>query len=155
MRKAVSAVWFVVVLGAFTTAGAQIVSPKVTVIGCVERSRPPIPTGGDTTIVDAAQTKYLLTKITLAQHPGTPTDRSESLITETVNVYRLDDSKDGVLAPHVGDRVAITGTVQAPRLGTVGTAGERDRHEPLLNVQEVRTISVDAPECMTAPLDQR
>jgi hypothetical protein len=148
-----SRIWSVVPLAFSLAAGtvaAQTPSPSVTVIGCIQRSEPPR-ASTDATIVSPEETHYLLTNITLAEHPSALTDRA-ALISENVNRYRLQDSADGVLAPHVGDRVEVTGTVVAPSDSATGTSGNDnnalpDIHAPLLKVRSVTTIASHSSEC--------
>jgi hypothetical protein len=138
-----SAVLLVFSLAAASAAQIPPDSPRVTVIGCIQRSEPPT-ASSDATIVSANETQYLLTNITLAETASALTDRA-ALISEHVNRYRLQDSADGIIAPHVGDRVEVTGTVVALSDSSVGTTGKAydalsEVPAPLLKVQSVKTI---------------
>jgi len=139
-----SAVSLVFCFAAASAAQIPPASHRITVIGCIQRSEPPTASSG-ATVVSANETHYLLTNITLAEIPSALTDRG-ALISENVNRYRLEDSADGIIAPHVGDRVEVTGTVVALPDSSVGTTMKasdalREIHAPLLKVQSVRTIS--------------
>ena len=142
-KRVWSAVLSVFCLAAALAAQIPLSAPLVTVIGCIQRSEPPT-ARSDTTVVSANDTPYLLTNITLAENPTALTDRG-ALISENVNRYRLQDSADGVIATHVGDRVEVTGTVVASANTSVGTRGKvdapREIQVPLLKVQSLKTIS--------------
>src|SRR5450631_3860916 len=132
-----SAVSLVFCFAAASAAQIPPASPRITVIGCIQRSEPPTASSG-ATVVSANETHYLLTNITLAEIPSALTDRG-ALISENVNRYRLEDSADGIIAPHVGDRVEVAGTVVALSDSSVGTTGKasdalREIHAPLLKV---------------------
>jgi len=127
--------------------------PRLTVIGCIQRSAPsPAATTG-TTVLPAGETKYVLSNITLAADP-TAAAPAAAAIAEAVKMYRLDDAADSRLAPHVGDRVEVIGTLtagaQGPR-GTSGTtepvAGPAANTAPILKVESVRTIAAASPMC--------
>ena len=129
-------------------------SPRLTVIGCIERSAPsPVATTGTTALPEGA-TKYLLSNITLAADPPTAGAPAAAAIAEAVKMYRLDDAADSRLAPHVGDRVEVSGTLtagaQVPR-GTSGRAesagGPAANTAPILKVESVRTIAAASPMC--------
>lgn len=130
-------------------------SPRLTVIGCIQRSEPsPAATTGTTALPEGA-TKYVLSNITLAADPATAAAPAASAIAEAVKMYRLDDAADSRLAPHVGDRVEVVGTLAAsapgPR-GTSGTTESRDEQAmnkaPILKVESVRTIATASPMCV-------
>ena len=99
---------------------------RVSVIGCIQRSEPsPAETVG-TTAIPAGETRYVLSNITMAAEKDRPTAATPTagdLLKATTNLYRLDDRANSLIAPHVGDRVAVTGTVmnQPPSIGTTGT----------------------------------
>src|SRR4051812_43294141 len=127
---------------------------RLTVIGCIQRSAPsPAATVGTTALPEGA-TKYVLSNITLADDPATAAAPAAAAIAEAVKLYRLDDAADSLLAPHVGDRVEVVGTLAAsasvPR-GTTGTtesAAEKAMNKaPILKVDSVRTIAVAPAMC--------
>jgi hypothetical protein len=129
-------------------------SPRLTVIGCIQRSTPsPAATVGTTALPEGA-TKYVLSNITLTADPPTATAPAAAAIAEAVNMYRLDDAADSRLAPHVGDRVEVIGTLTAaasvPR-GTSGAIesadGPASNRAPILTVESVRTIATASPMC--------
>jgi hypothetical protein len=128
-----------------STAGAAATDAlRVSVIGCVQRTAPTT-ADNTTTVVADGETRYELAKVTLAdrdaatgrQTRGTPGE----VIAESVNVYRLDDSADGIIAPHVGDRVQISGTVIPQPAGTSGRKGSRATASgPLLKVEHIEKL---------------
>ena len=129
-------------------------SARLTVIGCIQRSAPsPAATTGTTALPEGA-TKYVLSNITLAADPPTAAAPGAAAIAEAVKMYRLDDAADSRLAPHVGDRVEVIGTLTAgatvPR-GTSGTTESADgpaaNTAPTLQVESVRTIAAASPMC--------
>jgi hypothetical protein len=128
---------------------------RLTVIGCIQRSAPsPAATAG-TTALPAGATKYVLSNITLAADPATAAAPAAAAIAEAVKMYRLDDAADSLLAPHVGDRVEVVGTlaasVPAPR-GTTGTTEPADEQSikttPVLKVASLRTIAPASAMCV-------
>jgi hypothetical protein len=121
-------------------------NPRLTVIGCIQRSAPsPAATTGTTALPEGA-TKYVLSNITLAADPAP----AASAVAEAVKLYRLDDAADSRLAPHVGDRVEVVGTLAAdtsvPR-GTTGTSESASDQAPILKVDSIRTIAQASPMC--------
>jgi hypothetical protein len=124
------------------------------VIGCIQRSAPsPAATTGTTALPEGA-TKYVLSNITLAADPATAGAPAASAIAEAVKMYRLDDAADSRLAPHVGDRVEVVGTVSAIASGPRGTSGRSESADdpaankaPILKVESVRTIAAASPLC--------
>jgi hypothetical protein len=132
-----------------TTANDDL---RVSVIGCVQRTAA---TAADntTTVVPDGETRYLLANVTLAERDavsgrttrGTPGE----VIAESVNVYRLDDAADGIIAPHVGDRVQVSGTVVPQPAGTSGRKGNRATASgPLLKVEHIEKVSEGPATCL-------
>ena len=146
------------------TARAEIARPqtgagkadvRVTVIGCVHRSAPSPESPTNTTAIPVGGTRYLLSDITLAgDNDRTNTAGAAAtadLLSEAVKTYRLDDSADALIAPHVGDRVEVTGTVvtRSP-VGTTGiteSAKSPLTDSPLLRVEKLRTVSSTSAVC--------
>jgi len=123
----------------------------VSVIGCVQRT-PATAADNTTTIVPAGETRYVLSNITLAAHDavsgratsGTPGE----IVAETVNRYRLDDAADSMIAPHVGDRVQVSGTVIPEPAGTAGRIGGKATPAgPVLKVEHIEKVSEGAATC--------
>jgi hypothetical protein len=142
-------IWSVVsvtlAFSAMTSAQTLQVAPRVTVIGCIQRSEPPT-ARTDTTVVSADETPYVLINITLAENQSAASDGRSAVISENVNRYRLQDSADGIIATHVGDRVEVTGSVVASSDSAIGTTGKadatlRDVHAPILKVESVKIIT--------------
>jgi hypothetical protein len=128
---------------------------RVTVIGCVQRSEPsPAETVG-TTAIPAGETRYVLSNITMAgekERPTVTTPTSGDLLKATVNLYRLDDRANPLLAPHVGERVAVTGTVVTQPPSPIGTTGTIKPDSPvppgpMLLVESLQRVSSDSPSC--------
>ena len=143
------------IVHAQTTADASDV--RVTLIGCVQRSAPTLPETAGTTVIPAGETKYVLSKITLvpeAAPTGTAGDKSAGdVLAQAVNMYRLDDAADSLIAPHVGDRVRVTGTVvTAPRSptdtnGRTASPAIGVTRAPMLRVDSLQKISSDSSTC--------
>jgi hypothetical protein len=136
----------VVTMSVAVIAAAQTlpVSPRVTIIGCIQRSEPPSPRAG-ATVANADETRYVLTNVTLAESPSVATDGPSAVISENVNRYRLQDSTDGIIGSHVGERVEVSGAV-LPADAATGTAGRegssrREALPPLLKVESLKTIA--------------
>jgi hypothetical protein len=137
---------------------ATIPNVRVTVIGCIRRSEPPLTDRVvGTTVIPAGETHYVLSNITLVPPEGqTPTadgGSATTLLTEAVTAYRLDDSADALLAPHVGDRVRVTGSIIPTPPTPTGTAGRTPSSlltaslAPMLRVESLHTIASDAAMC--------
>jgi hypothetical protein len=127
---------------------------RVSVIGCVRRAEPAPGATVGVTAVPEGETEYVLANITLAEEPGhtgTTAPNSE-LLAQAVKIYRLDDSAKAVIAPHVGDRVAITGvivTISSSPRGTTGTTAPAAGSSvaPTLRVESLRKISSSSTVC--------
>jgi hypothetical protein len=123
---------------------------RVTVIGCVQRSQP---AGGDitgTTVIPAGETRYVLSNITLVPD-NSQSGGGANVVAESVRLYRLDDASDSLIAPHVGDRVRVKGTIVQPPPSPAGTAGNTSPAEapraPMLRVDSLQTISSRSTVC--------
>jgi len=146
-----------------TDVSAQIQSPtptmRVTVIGCIRRSQP---TSADTvvgaTVIPAGQTHYMLSNITLvppdSHTPTADAGSTATVLTEAVTAYRLDDSADSVIAPHVGDRVRVTGAIVPTPPSPAGTAGQTPSSlhtaslSPMLRIESLQKIASDSAACV-------
>ena len=133
-------------------AGADV---RITVIGCVQRSAPsPAETVG-TTAIPAGETRYVLSNITMAgekDRPTATTPTTGDLLKATANLYRLDDRANPLIAPHVGERVEVTGTVVNQPPSPIGTTGTIKQDAPvppgpMLLVESLRRVSSDSPSC--------
>jgi hypothetical protein len=143
--------------GAYAQTKAADSDVRVTVIGCIQRSQPRAVDTLGTTVIRAGETKYLLGNITLVP----PTDRAGataaesigSLVAQSVKMYRLDDAADSLIAPHVGERVQVTGTIGRPATRPKGTAGQtaspaiESNPSPTLRVESVQKTSSDSTVC--------
>jgi hypothetical protein len=109
---------------------------KVTVTGCLERSKESAsPTGTTGTAAGAsASSKFMLNNVT-----STPSATGTAGTTgaATASSYRL-DGEDSKLTPHVGHKIEITGTV-AKEASATGTA--MSASAPKLKVEDVKMIS--------------
>jgi hypothetical protein len=146
---------------AFSSARTEIVDAQkkatgsdvpITVIGCIRRSQPPFAATVGTTIIPEGGTKYVLSNITLAgkSDRGGSVGAKSDLLAQAVKSYRLDDSADSLIAPHVGDRVEVTGTVVTSSPSPTGTTGITEpglAQSPLLRVQSLRKIASNSTSC--------
>ena len=146
-----------VAAGVHAQTKADASDVRVTLIGCIQRSQPAPAEAAATTVIPAGETKYVLSKITLVPEEaptGTAGDKSAGdVLAQAVNMYRLDDAADSVIAPHVGDRVRVIGTVvTAPSPGkntndrTAPSATAITR-APMLRVDSLQKISSDSSTC--------
>jgi hypothetical protein len=119
----------------------------VTVIGCVTRSNSRAVGTTGTTALEADQTRYMLTNITLAGNAD-PSATSD-IIAQRISTYRLDDSADPVIAPHVGEKVEVTGVVQSSTEATPSarTPTAAATAAPLLKVEKLKSISQSSDSC--------
>jgi hypothetical protein len=133
-------------------AKADPAGVRVTLIGCIQRSQLQRETAS-TTVVPADRTKYVLSNITLVpddDRGGSTAGTSGALLEQAVKMYDLDDSADSLIAPHVGDRVRVVGTVVTRTGKTTGpteppiAGGTRP---PRLRVDSVQKISSDSATC--------
>jgi len=126
---------------------------RVTVIGCIHRSVP-APTGtAGTAVPPEHETKYVLSDITLAAEPDSAPTGTGELVRQAVKSYRLDDAAAALIAPHVGNRVEVIGTIVTGDRSSNG-AGLRPEPPtpetvgaPLLRVETLRTISQSSTAC--------
>src|SRR5437870_4786046 len=112
-------------------------STRLTVIGCVKRSEPDVAGTTGTTVIGPEQSRYVLVNITLpadANRNGTA-----EVVAENVKMYRLDDAGDPRIAPHVGEKVEVTGTLveQTKR----SEAAVIVPPAPMLKVESLRPIA--------------
>jgi hypothetical protein len=125
---------------------------RITVIGCVQRSQPQV---AGTTVVEAGETKYVLSNITLVpadrRTNTTGTGSTANVVAETVKMYRLDDSTDPLVAPHVGDRVQVTGSVLPAARASTGRSGRGESRAlggaPMLRVESLQKLASDSATC--------
>ena len=109
----VSAAVVSVSLGAQTTPSSSNAN-QVTVTGCVQRAISESPTG-TSGVAGAAKpdTEFVLSNVTAGMSPagtsGTTNPATSSM--PIASRYRLDDAEQTKIAPHVGHRVEISGTV--------------------------------------------
>src|SRR5260221_8053684 len=72
---------------------ATISGVRITVIGCVPRSRPMPADAVGTTVIPAGETKYVLSNITLVPQDGrtaaTDAGSTATLLAEAITTYRL------------------------------------------------------------------
>jgi hypothetical protein len=102
--------------------------------------------------VPDGETRYVLSNVTLAARDavsGRDTrGTAGELLAESVNLYRLDDSADSMIAPHVGDRVQVSGTVIPQPAGTAGRIGRHTAAGPLLRVEHIEKVSEGPASCL-------
>lgn len=146
-----------VFLGTGSTAGSQdrtsttsaTDAVRVSVIGCVQRT-PATAADNTTTIIPEGGTRYVLSNVTLAGHDAVSgRDTRSDIIAEAVNQYQLDDASDSMIAPHVGDRVQVSGTVIPRPAGTSGrTASLTAASGPRLRVEHIEKVSEGPATCL-------
>jgi hypothetical protein len=78
------------------------------------------------------------------------------LLAQAVKAYRLDDSTEAIVAPHVGDRVEVTGSiVPKPSPGGVRQLPPASPNDvapaPTLHVESVKTIASNSTLCLQTP----
>lgn len=126
---------------------------RVSVIGCVQATRSATESAG-TTAIPAGETRYVLSNITLVPPDrasgGSPADAVE----QAVKLYRLDDAAASVIAPHVGDRVQVTGAIVERPASPTGTRGRVEPTPgavvaPTLRVESLQKVSSDSAACFT------
>jgi hypothetical protein len=107
-----------VLAAATTIVGAQTPpsaapgkTDRITVIGCVKRSEPDTAAATGTTILSPGQTRYVLANVTLAGNDDQTATAEQ--VAAAVPMYRLADSADATIAPHVGEKVQVRGTIQS------------------------------------------
>ena len=148
---------FALIVGLAVSAGvlsAQVPSnartsnsdARLTVIGCVQRTPASPAAATGTTAIPAGSTKYVLSNITLSADapPASPAEANARMMSEAVKLYQLDDAGDSLIAPHVGDRVEVTGTLRRnppSPTGTTGSTREPFADAPMLHVDSVKKIS--------------
>ncbi|HEY6214881.1 MAG TPA: hypothetical protein VIW45_21460 [Vicinamibacterales bacterium] len=145
-----------IALAQSTTTSSSSSSSKanrVTVTGCVERgSMPSSETTGTTgTTGSSASTthdaKFILTKVSSGLSTTTGTTGTTSPSVATPLQYRLDDSEQSRVSPHVGQKVEITGTVEdhdrtsASSVTGTTSGAPSTRVSPTLKVETIRTIA--------------
>lgn len=128
-------------------------NPRITVIGCIQRApQSPAATTGTTAIPEGG-TRYVLSNITLAADTPSAPGGTAAAVEQAVKMYRLDDSADSLIAPHVGDRVEVSGTLGASAPAPRGTTGRSEPSDaalenvPMLKVESVRKISTAPAMC--------
>ena len=125
---------------------------RISVIGCVQATRSATDTTA-TTAIPADETKYVLSNITLVP-PDRPSGGSPAdAVEQSVKMYRLDDAGDSLIAPHVGDRVQVTGTVVQRPASPRGTSGRIEPTPgaviaPTLRVESLQKVSSDSAACL-------
>jgi hypothetical protein len=113
------------------------------VIGCVKRSAPEVAGTTGTTGLGSERSGYTLVNITLpADANRNPT---AEVVAENVTMYRLDDSGNPMIAPHVGEKVEVTGTLGAQTKGSDATVLAPPA--PLLKVESLRPIAGGSSSC--------
>jgi hypothetical protein len=127
---------------------------RITVIGCVGTWKPAAPAEGTE---PAGSPVYVLSNITLASDERSAdtagAQTKAALLAASIKRYRLDDASKAGVASHVGDRVEVTGSIDAVPPAATGTTGtvQRDRDDaamPTLRVEALRTIARDSDVCI-------
>jgi hypothetical protein len=111
---------------------------RVTIIGCIARSQSAVAGTTGTTAVDADSTRYILDRVSLASDPAQTT--TADIIAQRISMYQLDDQDAPKIAPHVGERVEVTGTVRPPRARQAPARPGDPIPAPILKVENLRTL---------------
>jgi hypothetical protein len=106
----------------------------LTLIGCVKRSELG---GGGAGAARTEPARYVLVNITLPADANR--DAGSELVAENVKMYSLDDSGGQMIAPHVGERVEVTGALVASAKRPEASSNEPPS-PPMLKVESLRTI---------------
>jgi len=116
----------------------------ITVTGCVERADQVTPTGSTLgTTVDSLDFVLMRAKEGSGEiAPTTGSPAGEHAAPPAGPMYRL-DAAVGTLNPHVGHKVQISGTVDAPGKSSAA-AGQSAANAPKLKVDSIKMI---APTC--------
>lgn len=147
----ISAAVVSVSLGAQTTPSSSNAN-KVTVTGCVQRAMSESPTGTSGAAGAAKHdTQFVLANASAgtatAGTSGAATPSSSAMT--TAPRYRLDDAEQTKIAPHVGHRVEISGTIDDPSHssspsatpGATSTAAPA----PKLKVDSIKMLASSCP----------
>ena len=147
----ISAAVVSVSLGAQTTPSSSNAN-KVTVTGCVQRAISESPTG-TSGVAGAAKpdTQFVLANASAgtatAGTSGTTTPATSAM--PTAPRYRLDDAEQAKIAPHVGHRVEISGTIDdaSHASSPSGTPGATSTAAPApkLKVDSIKMLSSSCP----------
>jgi hypothetical protein len=147
MRVQIIALTIVAVTISAVQLAAQAPSPnsstRLTVIGCVKRSQPDVAGTTGTTLIGPDLSRYTLVNIMLPADANRT--NTAALVAENVKMYRLDDSGDPMIAPHVGDKVEITGSLMAQKKKS--DADALAPPAPMLKVESLRVIAGDSSSC--------
>ena len=85
------------------------------------------------------------TLVNLIAPADTNRTNTAALVAENVKMYRLDDSGDPMIAPHVGDKVEITGSLMTQKKKS--DADSLAPPAPMLKVESLRGIAGDSSSC--------
>src|SRR5262249_17352247 len=109
-----------------------------TIVGCIARSQSAVAGTTGTTAIDADSTRYILDRVSLSADPAQTT--TADVLAQRISLYQLDDRDAPKVAPHVGDKVEVTGTVTAPpRRSTPAKPGD-PVPAPILKIENLRTL---------------
>jgi hypothetical protein len=139
---------------AHTSGSTQDRSPgaadKVTITGCV-RSADSKPVGTSGTVGNTSDSKFILTDV-IASDAAKSTAAATGAITPATasdaGSYRL-DADDSKLSPHLGHKVEISGTVEAPSTSSpaaTSAASAATTLAPRLKVDTVKMIGSTCSE---------
>jgi hypothetical protein len=136
-----------------TSSDARSADAKsVTVTGCIERAAQ-MPTGTAGAAGTAAPApKFILAKATAGSSSPTGTAGSTTPSSSaTAPQYRFDDADESKLAPHVGHKVEITGTIDDQGRSATGAPGapsasSSSAASPKLKVDSVKMIAASCSD---------
>ena len=118
---------------------------KVTVTGCIQRAAVEAPTATSGTSGAAIpDTQFVLANATAGTSPTGTSGASSSAMTTTAPRYRLDDDAVSKIAPHVGHKVEVTGTVDSSSRSTGATS--TGATAPKLKVDSIKMMASTCSE---------
>ena len=143
------------IAGAQTSGSAQhrssSAADRVTLIGCV-RSAGTKPVGTSGTVGNMSDTKFILTNVIASDSAAASTAAATAAATPATSSdsgsYRL-DADESKLSPHLGHKVEISGTVEAPSMNSpaaTSAASAATQLAPRLKVDTVKMIGSTCSE---------
>lgn len=119
---------------------------KITVTGCIEKAAhtPKGTSGMSGTMSSGLETKFKLTNVALSTSGTAGTSGMYPESGTVASEYHL-DAADAKLAPHVGHKVEITGTLEKSKDTMAQPQAGSAVNAPKLKVEKVKMISTTCP----------
>ncbi|HEV8209904.1 MAG TPA: hypothetical protein VGP77_07265 [Vicinamibacterales bacterium] len=144
----VSAAAVSVSLSAQTTPSSSS-AQKITVTGCVQRATSDSPTG-TSGVAGAAipDTQFVLSNASAGTATAATSGATSPLSSAmaTAPRYRLDDAEQAKIAPHVGHKVEVTGTIDPTSPSATAGATSTAAPAPKLKVDSVKMLASTCSE---------